>query len=267
MTVIVRGGGDLATGVVCRLYRAGLKVLITEVPEPLAVRRLVSFSEAVFQGKVAVEEITAVLISEVGQAKSTWSGGQIPVLVDPEGAAIHSLSPQVVIDARMLKKSLETGKEAAPLVIGLGPGFTAGENCHAVVETKRGHRLGRVIWDGSAAPNTGIPESVNGRGGERVLRAPAAGELFTLAEIGDHVKAGQTLAEVAGLAVTAPFNGVLRGLLRSGVQVKQGLKIGDVDPRDDPEYCRMVSDKSLAIGGGVLEAILSMGDLRANLWD
>lgn len=266
MTVLVRGGGDLASGVAYRLFHAGLKLIITEVPNPLAVRRLVSFSEAVYQGEVEVEGIRAVRVDTADAILETWQSGKIPVIVDPPGDIRLALQPQVIIDARMMKKPPELGIDAAPLVLGLGPGFTAGENCHAVVETMRGHTLGRVIWEGSPKLDTGIPETVNGRGGERVLRAPVSGELVPHAAIGDHVRAGQVVAEVGGQSIPAPFDGVLRGLLRAGIDVKKGLKIGDVDPRDNPDYCRMVSEKSLAIGGGVLEAILSQGELRAILW-
>jgi xanthine dehydrogenase accessory factor len=249
------------------LFRAGLKILVTEIPEPLAVRRLVSFSEAVFRGEVEVEGVSAILIHDIRDAAQVWQTKQIPVYVDPQGESIQALAPGVVIDARMLKKPPKVGLDAAPLVIGLGPGFIAGTNSHAVIETKRGHTLGRVIWEGAPEPDTGVPESVNGKGYERVLRAPATGTLKTIAVIGEYVQAGQTIAEVEGHGILTPFDGVLRGLLRNGAKVRAGLKIGDVDPRADPEYCRMVSDKSLAIGGGVLEAILSKGDLRASLWD
>jgi len=266
MTVWVRGGGDLATGVAYRLFRAGLNLLITEVPNPLAVRRLVSFSEAVYQGMVEIEGVQAVRVRDVNSVYKSWKARQIPVLIDPPGNIRLALQPQVLVDARMTKKPPDLGMDAAPLVIGLGPGFTAGENCHAVIETMRGHTLGRVLWEGSPRPDTGIPELVNGRGNERVLRAPIDGEINTIVTIGEHVKAGQMIAEVGGQPILAPFDGVLRGLLRAGNQVKKGLKVGDVDPRKDPEYCRMVSDKSLAIGGGVLEAILTKGELRAVLW-
>lgn len=192
--------------------------------------------------------------------------GEIPVLVDPEGESVKSLHPLVLIDGRMTKRPPDVGREAAPLMIGLGPGFVAGENCHAVVETQRGHTLGRVIWNGPATADTGIPEAVDRYRGERVLRSPADGILLALAEIGQHIQTGQVIAEVAGSPVVAMFEGVLRGLVHSGLTVRAGMKIGDLDPRNDPRYCFMISDKALAIGGGVLEALLSQPGIRAQLW-
>lgn len=267
MNILLRGGGDLASGVALRLHRAGLTPLITEIEQPLAVRRLVSFAEAVYRGSIEIEGVRGRKAEGLEQAFEIRASGGIPVLVDPEAGLRHSLRAEVIIDARMIKRPPELGIETAPLVIGLGPGFTAGENCHAVIETNRGHLLGRVIWQGSAEPNTGIPEGVGKYRSERVLRSPADGVLEALAELGQKVEAGQPVAAVSGQLVTAPFQGVLRGLLHPGLPVRQGLKIGDVDPRGVPEFAYLVSDKSLAIGGGVLEAILSREDLRPRLWD
>jgi xanthine dehydrogenase accessory factor len=269
MIVLIRGGGDLASGVALRLHRAGLRVVITELAKPLAVRRLVSFGEAIYTGEFSVEEITARRVldaSDTLRILQVFAKGQIPVLVDPQADSIKSLHPSVVVDARMIKRHADLIPTPVNLIIGLGPGFVAGENCHAVVETLRGHRLGRVYWQGGAAPDTGMPDPVRGQAGGRVLRAPADGVLQARAEIGQHVEAGQTVAEVSGQALLAPFTGVLRGLLHDGVAVTAGLKIGDVDPRDDPSYCTLVSDKALAVAGGVLEAILSRKELRATLW-
>jgi len=267
LKVLIRGGGDLASGVALRLHRAGISLLIAELPQPLVVRRLVSFAEAVYAGETRVEEVTARLAGDLAEAEALMEAGVIPVLVDPQATLLPQLGPQVLVDARMTKRPPELGLEAAPLVIGLGPGFTAGENCHAVIETMRGHTLGRVIWQGSAIANTGIPGSIHRQKVDRVLRAPADGELIAHAHIGDLLKAGQAVAEVAGQELRAPFDGVLRGLLHPGLQVEKGFKIGDLDPRNEPSYCTLVSDKSLAIGGGVLEAILARPDLRAHLWD
>ena len=269
MIVLIRGGGDLASGVALRLHRAGLRVVITEIAQPLAVRRLVSFSEAIYSGSVSVEEVGARRVADASDTLNilqVFARGQIPVLVDPQASSVKSLHPTVLVDARMLKRPAELLPTPVNLIIGLGPGFVVGENCHAVVETLRGHRLGRVYWQGSAAPDTGLPDPVRGQSGERVLRAPVDGILEARGEIGQHVDAGQTVAQVAGVAVAAPFAGVLRGLLHDGVAVTAGLKIGDVDPRDDPSFCSLVSDKALAVGGGVLEAILSRKELRATLW-
>ena len=269
MIVLIRGGGDLASGVSLRLYRAGLRVVIAELAQPLALRRTVAFAEAIYSGETIVEGITARRVSDptdMLRILNVLSKSQIPVLIDPDGSAIAMLHPTVVVDGRMLKQSVELISERVNLVIGLGPGFIAGENCHAVVETQRGHSLGRVIWKGPGLPNSGMPEGVFGKSVERVLRAPISGKFVALAKIGDHVEVGQEVAEVEGIPVKALVRGVLRGLLYSGLNVEQGAKIGDVDPRDDPAMCQFVSDKALAVGGGVLEAILSRNELRASFW-
>ena len=272
LMVLIRGGGDLASGVALRLHCAGLHLLITELPQPLAVRRRVSFAEAVFQGRTSVEGVTARLAENLSQAFDVIQQGELPVLVDPTGKSLLELrdrlprhEPIVLVDGRMIKRSPELSMQAAALVIGLGPGFLAGENCHAVIETKRGHNLGRVIWQGAAEKNTGIPDKFADQASDRVLRAPADGILQAFADIGDHLEIGQLVVEVAGKPVVAPFRGVLRGLLFPGLRVSQGMKIGDVDPRDDPSSCSRVSDKSMAISGGVLEAILSRPELRPYL--
>jgi xanthine dehydrogenase accessory factor len=263
--VLIRGGGDLASGVAYRLQRAGLLVAITELPQPLVVRRAVSFAQAVFTGECTVEGILGRRVENAGQALERLGVGEIPVLVDSAGESIKTLQPLVLVDARMTKQPPDVGLEAAALVIGLGPGFVAGENCHAVVETQRGHTLGRVIWHGPASADTGIPEAVDRYRGERVLRSPADGILKAGAEIGQHIESGQVVAEVAGNPVVAPFKGVLRGLVYSGIPVLAGMKIGDLDPRDDPRFCFLISDKSLAVGGGVLEAVLSEPWMRKKL--
>ncbi len=261
VSVVVRGGGDLASGVVYRLVKAGFPVLVTELERPLAIRRAVAFASAVYEGQLTVEGLTARLITGLGEAGALWAEGEVPVLVDPAGESIWALRPTVVVDARMAKRNLGTTLSDAPLVIALGPGFVAGTDCHAVIETKRGHFLGRVIWQGTAEPDTGRPGSVQGHEADRVLRAPCDGELIALAQIGDAVHEGQVLATVAGEPVRAPFDGVLRGMLHPAVPVTRGLKIGDVDPRGVRAHCFTISEKSLAIGGGVLEAILSAPQL------
>jgi xanthine dehydrogenase accessory factor len=273
LIVILRGGGDLASGVAIRLHRCGLKVIITELPQPLVVRRLVSFAEAVYAGQVTIEGIVAQKAQNPEQAKQILQSDQIPVLVDAQAKIIsdhQSLLPHypgVLVDGRMTKHPPEISMDAAPLIIGLGPGFNAGVNCHAVIETNRGHRLGHVIWHGPPEADTGIPEGVLNHREERVLRAPATGVLDAYVEIGSHLESGQLVARVGGEPVYAPFRGVLRGLIHPGISIDKGLKIGDVDPRNDPHYCKLVSDKALAIGGGVLEAILSQAELRAKLWN
>lgn len=261
VSVIVRGGGDLASGVVYRLVKAGFPVLVIELERPLAIRRAVAFASAVFEGRVTVEDLTARRVAHPGEIAQVQAVGEVPVLVDPGGASVGALRPAVVVDARLAKRNLGTAQSDAPLVIGLGPGFTAGDDCHAVIETNRGHFLGRVLWQGSAEPDTGRPGSVQGRTLDRVLRAPCAGTVVPLAAIGDAVRAGDVLATVSGQEVRAPFDGVLRGLIHPSVPVTAGLKIGDVDPRGTREHCFTISEKALAIGGGVLEAILSAPQL------
>jgi len=269
MIVLVRGGGDLASGVVLRLYRAGLKVLITELPNPMAVRRLVSFSEAVLSGDMSVEGVIAKRVLDPSDAlrmMNIWAKGQIPVVVDPDAAAIEAIHPTVVVDARLLKKAVPLLTARVNLLIGLGPGFTPGVNCHAAIETARGPWLGRVYWNSSPLEDTGKPEDVLSQSHTRVLRAPVDGTLKVFAKIGELVQPNQLLAQVADASVHAMFTGVLRGILHDGTHVEAGVKIGDVDPRCDPGLCSIVSDKALAVAGGVLEAILSKPELRKSFW-
>ncbi len=269
MIVLIRGGGDLASGVAVRLYRAGLKIIITELPEPLAVRRSVAFSEAVYNGETLVEGITAKFVkdpSDVLKMMNVWAKGMIPVIVDPDAQAISLAHPSVVVDARLLKQRVPLLYERVALLIGLGPGFIPQVNCHAVVETARGPALGRVYWNSSPLSDTGIPDLVLSQGKSRVLRAPQSGKLKTKAQIGDIVEEGEIIATVGDQNIVATFRGVVRGLLPDGYSVLNDLKIGDLDPRCDPTLCKMVSDKALAIGGGVLEAILSRPELRKIFW-
>ena len=267
--ILIRGGGDLASGVALRLFRVGLSVVIAELEQPLAVRRLVSFAEAIYTGETTVEGVTGRRVSDPGDSLKVLqqiAKGRIPVLIDPDAKSAQLLHPTVIVDARMTKQPPEPLRHSARLYIGLGPGFTAGVSCHAVIETNRGHRLGRVIWQGAAQDDTGIPAAVSGHSAERALRAPASGKVIGLVQIGDRVQAGQPVAEVAGITVAAPFSGIVRGMIHPERLVTPGMKIGDVDPRDDPAICSLVSEKSLAIGGGVLEAILSRAEVRQNLW-
>lgn len=261
--VLVRGAGDLATGVAIRLHRVGLPVILTEIASPLAVRRTVTFAQAVFDGECRVEEVTARRVTPAA-IRATLAQGIIPVLVDPQVPVIASFQPAVLIDAIMAKCNTGTHVGDAPLVIALGPGFTVGVDCHAVIETNRGHALGRVLWQGSAEPDTGAPGELPGVGRQpsRVLRSPAAGRVIGQRAIGDRVPLGAVIATIqaGGVAVAevvAPLEGVLRGLIHPTVDVAPGMKIADLDPRADPSYCFTVSDKSLAIGGGALEAVLS----------
>ena len=255
-TILIRGGGDLASGVAWRLHNCGFRVLITETSLPLAVRRKVSFCEAVYEGSTEVEGVQARLIEQPEQAKDLWQNGIIPMLVDPECTCKDMIKPDVLVDAIMAKKNIGTSIDDAPLVIALGPGFEAGRDAHFVVETQRGHFLGRLITRGTATPNSGIPGKVLGIGSERVLRAPASGVVKTITEIGEKVSEGEVVGYVNGSEVKALIDGVIRGLIHPGVNVTKGLKIGDIDPRGNVRHCFTISEKSLAIAGGVLEGIL-----------
>jgi xanthine dehydrogenase accessory factor len=265
--ILIRGGGDLASGVILRLHRAGLKVLVSELPQPLAVRRTVSFAEAVYDGQIEIEGATGRLV-QPSQIQGTIDAGEIPVIVDPGASILTKLSIPIVVDGRLTKRPPVPLSVDVPLHIGLGPGFHAGQNCHAVIETRRSHTLGRVYWEGSPQPDSGLPE------GDplRVLRAPADGQLIGYAHIGQRLEKGDLITEIQSPTqerkshILSPFKGVLRGLIHPGLHVKAGLKIGDVDPRNDPALCKLVSDKALAIGGSVLEAILTKEEIRNELW-
>ena len=264
--ILIRGGGDLASGVALRLHRAGLSLLITEREQPLMVRRRVSFAEAVYAGRITIEGVTGEKVSDWPAAQVALDAGRIPVLVDPDLSILDEIAPLAIIDARMLKENVPSLMEAAQMLIGLGPGFEVGLNCHAIIETKRGHHLGRVLWGGAAAPNTGLPGTIASHQLDRVLRAPADGQLEDHAELGRSLQEGDLIATVGDQPLTAPFEGVLRGLIHPSVPLKQGMKIGDLDPRNDPSFVDQVSDKALAIGGGVLEALLTDAALREALW-
>lgn len=258
MLVFIRGAGDLASGIALRLHHAHFRVVMSDLPKPTAIRRTVCFSQAVLFGEMTVEDVTARFAADVSEVPAILSEGMIAVLADPQAACIAALQPQVVVDAILAKRNLGTRITDAPCVIGVGPGFTAGVDCHAAVETMRGHSLGRVIRDGSPLPNTNIPGLIGGFAGERVLRAPADGIFRQHLEIGATVKVGDVAGEVAGEPMLCQIDGVLRGLLADGTPVYRGMKAGDVDPRGERSYCQLVSDKALSIGGGVLEAILNI---------
>jgi xanthine dehydrogenase accessory factor len=257
MRVLVRGAGEMATGVAHRLIRAGFNMLLTEANNPLAVRRAVSFCEAVHDNEKTVEGITARLIQDPDQATDLWAQGQVPVLVDPEMNCLAQFQPAVIIDALLAKRNTGLRKDMAPLTIGLGPGFKAPEEVDLAIETNRGHNLGRLIYDGQPSANTGVPGNIAGYTHQRVLRSPADGAFETKHKLGDAVKAGETVALVCGQAVASQLDGILRGLIRPGSQVITGLKVGDVDPRGQIEYLDTISEKARAIGGSVLEGILA----------
>lgn len=256
--VIIKGGGDLGSGVAARLHRAGFRLLITELPQPLAIRRSVAFASAIYQQRITVEDITAQLVQSDDEIRAAWDRNFIPVQIDPDARAIERWQPRAVVDAIMAKRNTGTRLTDAPVVIALGPGFVVGRDCHAVVETQRGHNLGRVYYSGSAAPDTGTPGRIGDQDALRVVRAPVDGVLRAARQIGDRVAAGEIIAYVNQTPVCAQIAGVVRGLLADGLMVSAGLKVGDVDPRGVVEYCFTISDKALAAGGGVLEAILHL---------
>ena len=248
----------MATGVACRLYGANLRrILLLESPAPLAVRRRVAFCEAVYDRTMTVEGIEAVRADADGEIAAAWAAGKIPVRIDPAGESVGRLQPDAVIDAILGKRNLGTRLTDAPLVVALGPGFAAGEDCHVVIETNRGHDLGRLIRRGRAEADTGIPGEIGGFSRERVLRAPADGVFTAERRIGEPVRRGEKLGSVGQAEVTATIDGVLRGLIRSGAPVSRGLKIGDIDPRGESAHCDTISEKARALGGAVLEAILA----------
>lgn len=252
--VVVRGGGDLGSGVVWRLRRVGFPVVVLELERPLTVRRTVAYSSAIEEGSILIDGIEGVHVASPDDALETSRRGVVAVLASPEVPTFPD-PVSVLVDARLAKRPLDTTISQALLVIGLGPGFTAGRDCHAVIETMRGHRLGRVIWDGPAAPDTGVPGEIEGASGERVLRASTEGTLLWDASIGDIVEQGQMLGTIRDTPVRTKIGGTVRGLIRPG-PVTTGLKIGDIDPRFDPSAIHQISDKALSIGGGVLEAVL-----------
>ena len=258
MLVLIRGAGDIATGVALRLYRAGLQVVMTDLPRPTAIRRTVCFSQAILHESCQVEGLTARRASDGSSVREILAAGEIPVIADPECTCRAWLKPTVLVDAVLAKRNLGTRITDAPAVIGVGPGFTAGEDCHAVVETMRGHTMGRVYYQGSALPNTAVPGLIGGYAGERVLRAPADGVFHRILEIGTLVKSGDVAGTVSGQPMCCTIDGVLRGILPDGIEVFKGMKSGDVDPRGDVSACFSASDKALAVGGGVLEALLRL---------
>ena len=256
MIVVIRGAGDLATGIALRLYRSGYQLVMTDLPEPTAIRRTVCFSEAIRQGETEVEGVRAVHCTDAQDARNRVEQGLVAVLGDPAGACISALKPGAVVDAILAKKNLGTAMTDAPVVIGVGPGFTAGVDCHAAVETKRGHYLGRLILAGSAIPNTGVPGDIGGYSAQRIIRATADGIFEPEVEIGQRVETGALVARVDGTPVYAAMPGMVRGMLPAGLRVTQGMKAGDIDSRCEYEHCFTVSDKARAVGGGVLEGLL-----------
>jgi xanthine dehydrogenase accessory factor len=270
--VVIKGAGDLASGIALRLVHAGFSPVMTEVRAPTAVRRTVCFSEAVYNGRARVEEVTAVLvrtideIDEIDAMSACMARKEIALFVDEKAEIVRRINPAAVVDAIMAKRNTGTKITDAKTVVGVGPGFTAGDDCHAVVETSRGHTLGRVIYEGGAIPNTGIPGNIGGYTIERLLRTNASGIFTARKRIGDFVHRGEVVAETVPehnlgvpVPITAAIDGILRGILPSGIPVPQGMKAGDIDPRCEKDHCFTVSDKALAVAGGVLEALLHFG--------
>lgn len=256
MKVLIKGAGDLASGIACRLHRSGFEIIMTDLPVPTTVRRTVAFSRAVYEGKAQVEDITGVLCNGLADAEQVTKEDQIAVMVNHLQIILEKWKPDVVVDAIIAKKNLGTGISDAETVIGVGPGFTAGVDCHLVVETKRGHDLGRCIRAGSAFPNTGVPGMIGGYDKERIIRATADGVFRGRVKIGDFVEKSTLVGFAGGVPIYSQIEGVVRGLLQDGIVVTEGMKSGDIDPRGNKDHCYTISDKASAIGGGVLEGIL-----------
>lgn len=258
--VAVKGAGDLATGVIHRLVRSGFPVIATELPQPTVLRRAVAFAEAVPSGQATVEGITAQRATSAQTIQDILACHTVPVLVDPDGALLRQIQPYVLIEATLAKRNSGLSIADAPIVIALGPGYEVGRDAHAVVETNRGHNLGRVYLQGAAEPDTGIPGTIDGYSHERLLRAPCAGTIYSKREIGSTIQAGETVALVtaneSSMPINANISGVVRGLVRDGLTVHTGMKVGDIDPRAIRAHCFTISDKARAVAGGVLEAVL-----------
>jgi xanthine dehydrogenase accessory factor len=256
LVILIRGAGEMATGIAHRLASCHFQVCMTETSNPQAVRREVAFSEAVFDLEKEVEGITAKRVESIGRISEVWREGKIPILIDPEAKVKDFLKPDVLIDATLAKKNLGTKITDAPLVIGLGPGFHTEKDVHLVIETNRGHDLGRIISNGEAEPNTGIPGAIGGYTEERVIRAPKGGQFNALKKVGDDVRANEKVGIIENMAVQSRIAGVIRGLLRDGTEVWKGMKLGDVDPRGIKAHCYTISDKARTISGGILQALL-----------
>ena len=259
--IVVRGAGDIATGTIHRLHRCGFSVLALETERPSAIRRYVAFSEAVYEGSWTIEGVEAVRVENLEEAIQCQRQGKVPVLIDPGCRCLEQFRPKVLVDGILAKKNLGTQMDMADTVIALGPGFTAGVNAHLVIETMRGHNMGRILTKGTALPNTGVPGVIAGYGKERVIHAPAAGIMKNYSRIGEIVEKGQVIASIDEVPVKATLTGVLRGLLRDGYPVTEGFKIADIDPREsEQKNCFTISDKARCIAGSVLEGILNRSE-------
>ena len=265
MIVLIKGAGDLATGIAYRLKKSGFDIVMTEINNPTTVRRTVAFSQAVFDNEIEIEGIKGIKVNNIDEIYIEISKGNIPIIIDEKANIIKELNPNVVVDAIIAKKNLGTSINDAPIVIGVGPGFEAKKDCHLVVETKRGHYLGKVIEEGSAIPNTGVPGNIGGYTKERIIRASNDGKIKPVVAIGDYVKKGDIVAYIDGIEVLAEIDGIVRGMLQEGIDVFKGMKSGDIDPRCEKNHCFTISDKARSIGGGVLEAIMYMNNKNLNL--
>lgn len=260
MIVLIKGAGDLATGIAYRLKKSGFDVVMTEINNPTTVRRTVAFSQAIFDDEIEIEGIKGVKVNNINEIHKEIEKGNIPIIIDKEANIIKELKPKVVVDAIIAKKNLGTNINDAPIVIGVGPGFEAKKDCHLVIETKRGHYLGKVIEEGSAIPNTGVPGNIGGYTKERIIRASSKGKIKPVVKIGDYVKKGEVVAYIDTIEVLAEIDGIVRGMLQEGTEVFKGMKSGDIDPRCEKNHCFTISDKARSIGGGVLEAIMYMNN-------
>lgn len=264
MIVLIKGAGDLATGIAYRLKKSGFDIVMTEIDNPTTVRRTVAFSQAIFDNEIEIEGIKGIKVNNINEIHKEIKKGNIPIIIDKEANIIKKLKPKVVVDAIIAKKNLGTSINDAPIVIGVGPGFEAKKDCHLVIETKRGHYLGKVIEEGSAIPNTGIPGNIGGYTKERIIRASSNGKIRPVVKIGDYVKKGEVIAYIDGVEVVAEIDGKVRGMLQEGIEVFKGMKSGDIDPRCEKDHCFTISDKARSIGGGVLEAIMYMNSKNLN---
>ncbi|MCI9070086.1 selenium-dependent molybdenum cofactor biosynthesis protein YqeB [Clostridium sp.] len=264
MIVLIKGAGDLATGIAYRLKKSGFDIVMTEIDNPTTVRRTVAFSQAIFDNEIEIEGIKGIKVNNINEIHKEIKKGNIPIIIDKEANIIKKLKPKVIVDAIIAKKNLGTSINDAPIVIGVGPGFEAKKDCHLVIETKRGHYLGKVIEEGSAIPNTGIPGNIGGYTKERIIRASSNGKIRPVVKIGDYVKKGEVIAYIDGVEVVAEIDGIVRGMLQEEIEVFKGMKSGDIDPRCEKDHCFTISDKARSIGGGVLEAIMYMNSKNLN---
>ncbi|MFT8347955.1 selenium-dependent molybdenum cofactor biosynthesis protein YqeB [Clostridium saccharoperbutylacetonicum] len=262
MIVLIKGAGDLATGVAHRLRKCGFDIIMTEISEPTTVRRTVAFSQAVYDKYTEVEGIKAILVSEIEEAKNVIREGHIAVMIDEKAKIIKDIKPEVVVDAIVGKRNLGTNINDAPIVIALGPGFTVGVDCHCIIETQRGHYLGKAIYSGNAIPNSGVPGNIGGYTKERIIKATTNGKILPISKIGQYVEKGSIVAYVDGVPILAEISGIVRGMLQKNITVFKGMKSGDIDPRCEKNHCFTISDKARSIGGGVLEGILYLNSMN-----